>query len=241
PAPTDRIRTVASLVGEARQAAGHQPGRDAHKGDARRRLSLAQRSPRDVSAGRAARVRCAGQVDAVATGTDQRAAAGLRRDMPMTACRVVVVKDTAALAHAAAELFVKLAAQTASARRPFHVLLAGGRTPKAMYALLASAEIWSGRRCGNRHGPAGCCWSETGYADDRVQSCGGEGHGRTRPCGRRVVREAGGADGKRAPSVSRIAGRREDAEGHVCAPRLRRDLVRSTLWQQARTSGLLLV
>src|SRR5207245_6378817 len=143
PAPTDRIRTVASLVGEARQAAGHQPGRDAHKGDARRRLSLAQRSPRDVSAGRAARVRCAGQVDAVATGTDQRAAAGLRRDMPMTACRVVVVKDTAALAHAAAELFVKLAAQTASARRPFHVLLAGGRTPKAMYALLASAAYRS--------------------------------------------------------------------------------------------------
>ena len=56
----------------------------------------------------------------------------------MTACRVEVVKDTAALARAAAELFVKLAAQRARARRPFHVLLAGGTTPKAVYALLAS-------------------------------------------------------------------------------------------------------
>ena len=61
----------------------------------------------------------------------------------MTACRVVLVKDMAALARAAAELFVKLAAQTASARRPFHVLLAGGKTPKAVYALLASAAYRS--------------------------------------------------------------------------------------------------
>ncbi len=47
----------------------------------------------------------------------------------MTACRVEVVKDTAAIARAAAELFVKLAAQAARARRPFHVLLAAGMTP----------------------------------------------------------------------------------------------------------------
>ncbi len=60
----------------------------------------------------------------------------------MTACRVVV-KDTAALARAAGELFVKLAAQTAGGRRPFHVLLAGGTTPKAVYALLASATYRS--------------------------------------------------------------------------------------------------
>src|SRR5712691_1639056 len=63
--------------------------------------------------------------------------------MPMTACRVVVVKDTAALARAAAELFVKLAAQAASGRRLFHVLLAGGTTPKALYTMLASAEYRS--------------------------------------------------------------------------------------------------
>ena len=61
----------------------------------------------------------------------------------MTACRVEVVKDAAAIAHAAAELFVKLTAQTARARRPFHVLLAGGTTPKALYMLLASAEYQS--------------------------------------------------------------------------------------------------
>jgi 6-phosphogluconolactonase len=58
--------------------------------------------------------------------------------MPMTACRVEVVKDPAAIARAAAELVVTLAAQTASARRPFHVLLAGGTTPKALYTLVAS-------------------------------------------------------------------------------------------------------
>jgi 6-phosphogluconolactonase len=63
--------------------------------------------------------------------------------MPMTACRVEVVKDAAAIARAAAELFVKLAAQTARARSPFHVLLAGGTTPKALYTLLASAEYRS--------------------------------------------------------------------------------------------------
>ncbi len=63
--------------------------------------------------------------------------------MPMTACRVEVVKDTAAIARAAAELFVKLAAQAARARRPFHVLLAGGTTPKTLYTVLASAEYRS--------------------------------------------------------------------------------------------------
>ncbi len=61
----------------------------------------------------------------------------------MTACRVEVVKDAAAIARAAAELFVTLVAQAARARRPFHVLLAGGTTPKALYTLLASAEYRS--------------------------------------------------------------------------------------------------
>ena len=61
----------------------------------------------------------------------------------MTACRVEVVEDAAAVARAAAELFVKLAAQAASARRLFRVLLAGGTTPKALYTLLASAECRS--------------------------------------------------------------------------------------------------
>ena len=61
----------------------------------------------------------------------------------MTACRVEVVKDAAAVARAAAELFVKLAAQAASARRLFRVLLAGGTTPKTLYTLLASAEYRS--------------------------------------------------------------------------------------------------
>jgi 6-phosphogluconolactonase len=63
--------------------------------------------------------------------------------MPMTACRVEVVKDAAAIARVAAELFVNLGAQAARARRPFHVLLAGGATPKALYTLLASAEYRS--------------------------------------------------------------------------------------------------
>ncbi|HZC68524.1 MAG TPA: 6-phosphogluconolactonase [Nitrospirales bacterium] len=61
----------------------------------------------------------------------------------MTVCRMEVVKDAAAIARAAAELFVKLAAQAASARRPFRVLLAGGTTPKAVYTLLASPEYRS--------------------------------------------------------------------------------------------------
>jgi 6-phosphogluconolactonase len=54
--------------------------------------------------------------------------------------RVEVVKDAAAVGRAGAELFVTLAAQAASARRPFRVLLAGGTTPQALYTLLASAE-----------------------------------------------------------------------------------------------------
>ena len=56
----------------------------------------------------------------------------------MTACRVDVVKDAAAIARAAADLFVKQAAQPARERRLFRVLLAGGTTPKALYTLLAS-------------------------------------------------------------------------------------------------------
>lgn len=76
----------------------------------------------------------------MATGADRRAAPNLRVDVPMTASRVEVVKDAAALARTAAELFVKLAAQAVSARGQFRVLLAGGTTPQALYALLATAE-----------------------------------------------------------------------------------------------------
>ena len=61
----------------------------------------------------------------------------------MTACRVEVVKDAAEVARAAAELFVKLVAQTASQRSQFRVLLAGGTTPKALYTLLASTAYRS--------------------------------------------------------------------------------------------------
>ncbi len=63
--------------------------------------------------------------------------------MPTIACRVEVVKDAAAIACAAADLFVKLAAQASGARRPFRILLTGGTTPTALYTRLASAEYRS--------------------------------------------------------------------------------------------------
>jgi 6-phosphogluconolactonase len=53
---------------------------------------------------------------------------------------VQVFKDKDAVARAAAEVFVSLAPQPQGSRRPFRVALAGGTTPKALYARLASAE-----------------------------------------------------------------------------------------------------
>src|SRR2546422_2787913 len=87
---------------------------------------------------------------------------------------------------------------------------------------LAGSMRWSGRSRGDRLGPLGCSWSETEYADDRVQSGSGKGHSRDRAGGRRAVREAGGAGGESTPSVSCLAGRWDDAEGLVYAPGLRR-------------------
>ena len=51
-----------------------------------------------------------------------------------------VLKDKDAVAHAAADFFVSLAPQPHGDKRPFLVALAGGTTPQAQYALLASAE-----------------------------------------------------------------------------------------------------
>jgi 6-phosphogluconolactonase len=54
-----------------------------------------------------------------------------------------VLKDIGAVARAAAELFVKLAAQAQAERKPFRVVLSGGTTPKALYDALASREFRS--------------------------------------------------------------------------------------------------
>jgi 6-phosphogluconolactonase len=54
-----------------------------------------------------------------------------------------VLKDTTAVAQAGAEVFIELAAQADGERRSFRVALAGGNTPKALYALLASPEYRS--------------------------------------------------------------------------------------------------
>lgn len=51
-----------------------------------------------------------------------------------------ILKDREAVAREAAAVFVNLAAQAKGERRPFRVVLAGGNTPKALYALLASTE-----------------------------------------------------------------------------------------------------
>jgi len=52
---------------------------------------------------------------------------------------VQVFKDKDAVARGAADVFVNLAPQPHGNRRPFRVALAGGATPQALYALLASA------------------------------------------------------------------------------------------------------
>lgn len=51
-----------------------------------------------------------------------------------------VFKNKDAVARGAADVFVGLAPQPHGSRRPFRVALAGGTTPQALYALLASAE-----------------------------------------------------------------------------------------------------
>lgn len=51
-----------------------------------------------------------------------------------------VLKDKDAVARAAADFFVSLAPQSQGDKRLFRVVLAGGTTPQALYALLASAE-----------------------------------------------------------------------------------------------------
>lgn len=53
---------------------------------------------------------------------------------------VQVFPDNAAVARAAADIFVGLAPPPHERRRLFRVALAGGTTPQALYALLASAE-----------------------------------------------------------------------------------------------------
>jgi 6-phosphogluconolactonase len=51
-----------------------------------------------------------------------------------------VLPDGPAVARAAADLFVELAAQAGQAGQPFRVALSGGSTPKMLYQLLSSDE-----------------------------------------------------------------------------------------------------
>jgi len=60
--------------------------------------------------------------------------------LPRADYRVQTLRDITAVARAAAEACVTLAAQAKGEKRLFRVALAGGKTPKALYALLASAE-----------------------------------------------------------------------------------------------------
>ena len=55
--------------------------------------------------------------------------------------QIKVFPDPSALARAAAERFVGLAADAVAARGRFSVGLSGGSTPRALFALLATAEI----------------------------------------------------------------------------------------------------
>lgn len=65
------------------------------------------------------------------TGADKRDA---------TTADVAIFADAFAVARAAAEQVVQLAAQAAAARGRFSVALSGGSTPKALYELLATDE-----------------------------------------------------------------------------------------------------
>jgi 6-phosphogluconolactonase len=60
--------------------------------------------------------------------------------MKVTDYAVQVLKDEDAVARAAVDIFVNLAPQPHENRKPFRVALAGGTTPRALYALLTSAE-----------------------------------------------------------------------------------------------------
>jgi 6-phosphogluconolactonase len=60
--------------------------------------------------------------------------------MDVAGYAVQVFKDKDAVARAAADIFVNLAPQPHESRRSFRVALAGGTTPQALHALLASAE-----------------------------------------------------------------------------------------------------
>ena len=60
--------------------------------------------------------------------------------MEVAGYAVQVFKDKDAVARAAADIFVNLAPQPHESRRFFRVALAGGTTPQALHALLASAE-----------------------------------------------------------------------------------------------------
>lgn len=51
----------------------------------------------------------------------------------MTAARVCIERDAAAVAHAAAHAFLELADASIAARRAFRIALAGGHTPAGMY------------------------------------------------------------------------------------------------------------
>ncbi len=55
--------------------------------------------------------------------------------------KIDILPDETALYRAGAERFVALAAEAIAARGAFHVALAGGSTPKGLYALLATAEF----------------------------------------------------------------------------------------------------
>src|SRR5262245_52537115 len=59
----------------------------------------------------------------------------------MTTNRVDVYPDTAALTRRAAELFVEIAVAAVATQGRFSVALAGGKTPRAVYSLLATDEF----------------------------------------------------------------------------------------------------
>ena len=63
------------------------------------------------------------------------------RSMPDHKRRVHIYDDVTEAVHAAAQCWVKLAAQAIAARGGFHVALSGGATPRALYEYLASADV----------------------------------------------------------------------------------------------------
>ena len=66
--------------------------------------------------------------------------------MPATAKRDIrILPDAAAITRRAADEFVKAAAQAVAKKGVFTVALAGGSTPKALYALLADDPGYRGK------------------------------------------------------------------------------------------------